>query len=178
MFDEKRHLESMNNHTVKSMTDTTAINVRSEFESAKDNNSFIEESDTSMSVNEEAKVEEEGTNTYLYVKSVRCSEDATIVDSECELSYHEADTLTLENYEEHLLGLESFSGHGYSELAEDNSEHSIDKECEDFLYSNKVNPHAYVLSSGQWNVDKEAQSSTRPPTIDLEFEQYFSTLML
>ncbi|CAL0304484.1 unnamed protein product [Lupinus luteus] len=178
IFDEKPHLESINNHTMKSITDTTIINDRSEFESAKDNNSCIDDSDTAMSINEEAKLEADCTNTYLHVKSVSCSEDATIVDSECGLSYHDVDTLTSENYEEHLLGLESFPGHGHSELAEDNNEHSVNKEFEDFLYSNRVNPHAYVLSSGQWNADKEVQSSTRPPTIDLEFEQYFSTLML
>lgn len=39
---------------------------RSESESAKDSNSFIEDSDTSMSVNEEAKLEEDSANTYLY----------------------------------------------------------------------------------------------------------------
>ncbi|KAF1883949.1 hypothetical protein Lal_00038304, partial [Lupinus albus] len=150
MFDENPHFESMNNHTGKSITNTTIINDRSEFESAKDNNSFIEDSDTAMSVNEEAKVEVDCTNTYLYGKSISYSEDATIVDTECELSYHDGDTPTLENYEEHLLGLGSFSSHGYSELAEDNIEHFVDKEFEDFLYSNRVNPHAYVLSSGQW----------------------------
>ncbi|KAK7255782.1 hypothetical protein RIF29_29201 [Crotalaria pallida] len=178
LFDENPVLESMHNHTVKSITDTSVVDDRSEPESVKDSNSFIEDCDTAMSVNEEAKAEADCANTYLYVKRESYSEDSTLFDSKYGSSYNDADMQALENPEEHLLGAGSFSGHPYSEHADDSSEHSVDKEFEDFLFSNGVNPNTYVLSSGRWNVDQEAQSSTRPPTIDQEFEQYFSMLML
>lgn len=52
------------------------------------------------------------------------------------------------------------------------------KEIEEILYSNDTNPNVYVLSSGRWSVNKDAQQGSRKPTIDQEFEQYFSMLML
>ncbi|GAB2272565.1 hypothetical protein Dimus_007386 [Dionaea muscipula] len=52
-----------------------------------------------------------------------------------------------------------------------------DDELEDILYSNGFNPNVYMLSSERWNTDQEAQTGTRKPTIDQEFEQYFSMLM-
>ncbi|KAJ0088641.1 hypothetical protein Patl1_31845 [Pistacia atlantica] len=42
----------------------------------------------------------------------------------------------------------------------------IDKEIEDFLYSNEVNPNIYVLSSGRQSGDQEAERGKRKPTID------------
>uniref|UniRef100_A0A9I9CG83 Protein FAR-RED-ELONGATED HYPOCOTYL 1-LIKE-like n=1 Tax=Cucumis melo TaxID=3656 RepID=A0A9I9CG83_CUCME len=35
----------------------------------------------------------------------------------------------------------------------------------------------FVLSSGRWSVDSETESKTVKPTIDQEFEQYFSVLL-
>lgn len=46
------------------------------------------------------------------------------------------------------------------------------------LYSNDVAPNALVLSSGSWSPKEDARLGTRKPTIDQEFEQYFSMLML
>jgi hypothetical protein len=65
MIDESPVLESANNHTVNSRTDAAFLDDSSEHESAKDSNSFIEDSDTSMSVNDDAKLEADCANTYL-----------------------------------------------------------------------------------------------------------------
>ncbi|XLR19697.1 hypothetical protein HN51_066433 [Arachis hypogaea] len=136
MSDENQVLESVHNQMVKIRTDAAFLDERSEPESAKDSNSFMEDSDTAISVNKEAKLD---ADTYLY---------------------------------------ENYAGHAYSEDGKDGAELAIEEEFEDFLLSNGVDPNMYVLSSGRRNVNREAQSSTRPPTIDQEFEEYFSMLML
>ncbi|RDX73846.1 Protein FAR-RED ELONGATED HYPOCOTYL 1, partial [Mucuna pruriens] len=191
MFDENPVLEGMHNHTAKSTMDASFLEERSEPESAKDSNSFMEDCDTAMSVNEESKHEADCGNTYLYgrpstslvncddyINRVSYTEEEAFVDGEYIPPYDDADAPALNNDEEHLLGLGSFSGHECSEYAKDSNEYPVDKEFEDFLFSNGVNPNVYVLSSGRWNIIQEAQSSSRPPTIDQEFEEYFSTLML
>nr|XP_025648609.1 protein FAR-RED ELONGATED HYPOCOTYL 1 isoform X1 [Arachis hypogaea] len=139
MSDENQVLESVHNQMVKIRTDAAFLDERSEPESAKDSNSFMEDSDTAISVNKEAKLD---VDTYLYEKE------------------------------------ENYAGHAYSEDGKDGAELAIEEEFEDFLLSNGVDPNMYVLSSGRRNVNREAQSSTRPPTIDQEFEEYFSMLML
>ncbi|XP_074565888.1 uncharacterized protein LOC141822344 [Curcuma longa] len=54
-----------------------------------------------------------------------------------------------------------------------------DAENEDLLiYSNDVAPHAFVVSSRRLIDGNDARSRTKKPTIDKEFEQYFSMLML
>nr|XP_029153723.1 protein FAR-RED ELONGATED HYPOCOTYL 1 isoform X2 [Arachis hypogaea] len=138
MSDENQVLESVHNQMVKIQTDAAFLDERSEPESAKDSNSFMEDSDTAISVNKEAKLD---ADTYLYEKE------------------------------------ENYAGHAYSEDGK-GAELAIEEEFEDFLLSNGVDPNMYVLSSGRRNVNREAQSSTRPPTIDQEFEEYFSMLML
>ncbi|CAO2820302.1 unnamed protein product [Amaranthus hypochondriacus] len=52
------------------------------------------------------------------------------------------------------------------------------EELGEFLNSSGVNTTLFMLSSEKWNADQEAQMARRKPTIDQEFEQYFSTLML
>ncbi|XP_061353338.1 protein FAR-RED-ELONGATED HYPOCOTYL 1-LIKE-like isoform X2 [Gastrolobium bilobum] len=180
MFEDNLALESMHNHMVESRTEAAFLDDRSKPESAKDSNSFIEDSDTAKSINEETKLEADcaNANTYLYVNMTNYSEEEAFVESEYNPSYHDPDIQALKNSEEHLLGLGSFSGHVYSEYVKEGSEHPVDMEFEDFPFSNGVNQNMYVLSSGRRNVNQEAQSSTRPPTIDQEFEQYFSMLML
>ncbi|XP_057801333.1 protein FAR-RED-ELONGATED HYPOCOTYL 1-LIKE-like isoform X2 [Salvia miltiorrhiza] len=55
-----------------------------------------------------------------------------------------------------------------------------DKELEDLLYSNGASPGgSFILSSGRWSVGQGAkQEGKQKLTIDKEFEQYFSMLML
>lgn len=57
MTDDSPILESANNNAVYSRMDAADVDDRSEPESAKDSNSFMEDTDASMSVNEEAKLE-------------------------------------------------------------------------------------------------------------------------
>ncbi|CAN4084756.1 unnamed protein product [Withania somnifera] len=81
------------------------------------------------------------------------------------------------DYEEHLFG---FGNHGDCTCVEcgtEGIELSTEKELENFLNAN-VNPNNYVLSSGRWTVNQDSQPSSTKLTIDKEFEQYFSMLML
>ncbi|KAL2320022.1 hypothetical protein Fmac_028991 [Flemingia macrophylla] len=200
-YDENPALESMQIYVLKGRTD--AESSESESESVKDSNSFSQGSITAMSVNQEgerAKSEKTyqyerpstslvGCNGYNNVKDNHHSLDESAVDKECSgeadtsfdiecnPSYPYADLKALKNLEEQILEIESRRSQVYQEYAKDSTEESIDMEFED-IFSKGENSNMYVLSSGRWNVNKEAQSSTRPPTIDQEFEQYFSMLML
>ncbi|RDX65008.1 hypothetical protein CR513_56366, partial [Mucuna pruriens] len=187
-FDENPALESMQIYVLKGRTDAES----SESESVKDSNSFSEDSITAMSINEEGKLVTDSAKTYQYrslvgwdgynVKDNDCSLDEsavdkgcsgeadTFVDRECNPSYHYADLQALKNLEEQILGIESRRDQVYREYAEDSTYESIDMEFED-LFSKGENRNTYVLSSGRWNVNQEAQSRTKPPTIDQEFEQ-------
>ncbi|KAJ8533825.1 hypothetical protein K7X08_007149 [Anisodus acutangulus] len=81
------------------------------------------------------------------------------------------------DYEENLL---EFGNHGDCTCAEcmtEGIELSTEKELENLLYSG-VNPNNYVLSSGRWTANQDSQPSSNKLTIDKEFEQYFSMLML
>lgn len=80
------------------------------------------------------------------------------------------------NDEDYLL---EFGSHMDFNCSEDTTsfEDCTDKELERMLYSNGVSP-SYVLSSGRWTVNQDTQQRPKKPTIDKEFEQYFSTLML
>ena len=181
--DENPVLESVHNQMVKIRTDAAVLDDRSEPESAKDSNSFIEDSDTAMSINKEAKLEADCANTYLYgrpftcfvnwndyniqdnhcslhvstVNKVSSNEKDTFIDSEYNPSYHGADLQALNDTKQHLLELGNFAGHVYSEYAKDGTELSVEEEFEDFLLSNGVNPNMYVLSSGRWEVNQGIQ---------------------
>ncbi|XP_060176480.1 protein FAR-RED-ELONGATED HYPOCOTYL 1-LIKE [Lycium barbarum] len=82
------------------------------------------------------------------------------------------------DYEEYML---EFGNHEDCTSAEcrkhEGIELSTEKEIESLLYSN-VNPNNYVLSSGRWTVNQDSQPTPNKLTIDKEFEQYFSMLML
>lgn len=74
------------------------------------------------------------------VNRLSYSEDETFIDSKYNPSYDDPDTQPMENSEEHLPG--------YSDNVKDsNDDQSVEKEFEDFLFSNGVNPDKYVLSS-------------------------------
>ncbi|XP_030529060.1 uncharacterized protein LOC115739901 [Rhodamnia argentea] len=80
--------------------------------------------------------------------------------------------------EEHLLQFGNHADHICSEEGKDCIDQCHDDETEDIIYSDCGASNNFVLSSGRWIVNREAQHGTRRPTIDQEFEQYFSTLML
>ncbi|XP_064996549.1 protein FAR-RED ELONGATED HYPOCOTYL 1-like isoform X4 [Musa acuminata AAA Group] len=75
-------------------------------------------------------------------------------------------------------GYEDYGHNIVSELGKNNLEH-LDAEIEDLmLYSNDVAPHALLVSPERWSSGRDARLGARKPTIDKEFEQYFSMLML
>ncbi|XP_028773014.1 protein FAR-RED-ELONGATED HYPOCOTYL 1-LIKE isoform X2 [Neltuma alba] len=198
ILDENLRSERMHDLPVNGKPGALVHDDRPSPVSAEDSNSFAEDSDASMSVYEEVRLEADSAKTFLYgrpsnsfvnwngynVKDVTSiektisSEEDIFTDREYNQSYHEADIQALQNLEEQIVGCEKLKDDLYSEHAKDNCEESMDKGFEDLLYSSGVNPNVYVLSSGRWEVNQEAQSSTRPPTIDQEFEEYFSMLML
>nr|KYP76731.1 hypothetical protein KK1_020984 [Cajanus cajan] len=158
---------------------TDAESSESESESVKDSNSVSQDSFTAMSVNQDGKHVADSAKTYQYERpsTSLVGEAHTSFYKECNPSYHYADLQALKNLEEQILEIESRRSHVYQENAKESTEESIDMEFEE-RFSQGENSNMYVLSSGRWNLNKEAQSSTRPPTIDQEFEQYFSMLML
>ncbi|KAF7825651.1 Protein FAR-RED ELONGATED HYPOCOTYL 1 [Senna tora] len=106
----------------KGKTDPALLDDISSPESAKDSNSFSEFSYTSMSVNEEDKLEVEADCAKTYNQL-----------------YHDADMQALQNLEEQILGFENCTDHHL--YAKEGSEESIDKEFEDILFSKGVNPN-------------------------------------
>ncbi|GMY14508.1 protein FAR-RED ELONGATED HYPOCOTYL 1 isoform X1 [Fagus crenata] len=185
VFDKSPEAESFCTHIINGKTEgATMVDDESEPESAKGSNSFGGDSDSAMSTYDEAKLQPEYTKPYLF-NMPSTSSDYTHYslgsskDTLASLSGGHPPT--------HRDGLQAseeehreFGNHvDYNCLEYGESiEQCTDKELEDILYSNGVNPNTYVLSSGRWEVNQDAQSGTRKPTIDQEFEQYFSMLML
>ncbi|KAJ4979982.1 hypothetical protein NE237_010762 [Protea cynaroides] len=94
-------------------------------------------------------------------------------DDEGQLQSREGAQDLLQNFELHADHL----GVAYQV---DVHEQCLDEDLEDImLYSNGPSEKdQFVLSSGRWSLDKEATQRHRPPTIDQEFAEYFSALML
>ncbi|XVE76387.1 hypothetical protein DITRI_Ditri12bG0168500 [Diplodiscus trichospermus] len=172
----------------------------SETGSAKDSNSFAEDSDSVMSVHAESTF---GTDNAKYLLHDRSSSSSSDWKSSSQGSHYSSDGTTVpsrgvekevlsfpggepepantepaENLEESLLEYGSHIDYIYSGYGNYIIEQYQDKEIEEILDSDLANPNVYVLSSGRWSVNQEAPQTTRKPTIDQEFEQYFSTLML
>ncbi|KAL5549877.1 hypothetical protein UlMin_000053 [Ulmus minor] len=154
----------------------------SEMESMNDSNSFIGESDTATSVYKKSKMEVEYGKTNdrpassSYVNRVYdCFEKESLKMENASSSKGELGFL---NLEEQLLEFGSHTGYTGAEYKDESMENYTNEELSDVLSANGVNPNVYVLSSGRWTVNQEAASESRKPTIDQEFEQYFSMLML
>ncbi|XWS67090.1 hypothetical protein CRYUN_Cryun05aG0256800 [Craigia yunnanensis] len=172
----------------------------SETGSAKDSNSFAEDSDCALSVHAEAKF---GTDDAKYLPYDRAPPSSSYWESSSQGSHYSSDGTTVasrgvkkevqsypggepepadveltENLEESLVEYGSHIDYIYSGYGNYIIEQYQDKEIEEILNSDGANPNVYVLSSGRWSVNQEAPQTTRKPTIDQEFEQYFSMLML
>ncbi|KAF8402940.1 hypothetical protein HHK36_011033 [Tetracentron sinense] len=172
----------------------------SEPESEKDSNSFAEDSDFAMSANAERKFEPDYPKTYRYdqpsTSSGSCGSNSfkntvssfvgkTIMETNAGKEIFmdsEPNPMNLEeflNTEDQLPGFGKYTNYICSEYRNGEIEQCSDEDPEDMmLYSNGVTSNMYVLSSGRWSVNQENQVSVRKPTIDQEFEQYFSMLML
>lgn len=175
-------------------------------ESAKDSNSFFtRDSDSIMSISGEEKIElgspkacssdQPSTSSVswdsfknsLYslesrslTKSSSSKAESSNFSGEHDCPHHNFGLNPSLNYEEHLLELVSHVECSCSEYRINSIGDYTDKELEDMLHSNGVAPSSYVLSSGRWTVnqDTDTQPGTKKLTIDKEFEQYFSMLML
>ncbi|KAF8029289.1 hypothetical protein BT93_E1847 [Corymbia citriodora subsp. variegata] len=91
---------------------------------------------------------------------------------------HDSQLRVKQILEEHLLEFGNHVDQICLEEEKDCIDQCHDDETEGIIYSNGAPSNNFVLSSGRWTVNREAEHGTRRPTIDQEFEQYFSMLML
>ncbi|KAK6942976.1 hypothetical protein RJ641_028353 [Dillenia turbinata] len=196
--EENPEYEGINMQIIEEKSAGISSEGGSEPESAKDSNSVSEDPDPVMSVNAETKLnlnpeyvkgckyDWPSTSSFHFVgnklrNTLQSFDNRTLSarGKEPAIEGGDFDSLFLENeldhipkdLEEQLNYLESIcSGYGL--------EQCTDEEIQDLLFTNDTNGNDYVLSSGRWNVNEENQVCARKPTIDQEFEQYFSALML
>ncbi|KAK2657838.1 hypothetical protein Ddye_010890 [Dipteronia dyeriana] len=179
----------------------------SKYESANDSNSVEESFDSAMSGYGESKFESENGITRSYqrlssssknwsfcsFKDSSYSSDSTsmtegvvdkqqtaFVGEEHPPSHHVDGLHSAENFDDPPIGYGSHNIHDllYPGYGNDTEDQYTGEEIEDILHLNVVNPSSFVLSSGRWGVNQESEIGKRKPTIDQEFEQYFSMLML
>ncbi|XP_018674645.2 protein FAR-RED ELONGATED HYPOCOTYL 1-like isoform X5 [Musa acuminata AAA Group] len=140
-------------------------------DSCNDSNSISEGYDTTMTLDLDDEAEK--SSGKIGNKGNDSLEDIQLLES----AYKGIDDLH--------PGYEDYDHNIVSELGKNNLEH-LDAEIEDLmLYSNDVAPHALLVSPERWSSGREkkhcladARLGARKPTIDKEFEQYFSMLML
>ncbi|CAI9098256.1 OLC1v1034874C1 [Oldenlandia corymbosa var. corymbosa] len=112
------------------------------------------------------------------MKSCSTSLESSLTGKGHQYTYYDTDELhSSVNFEDDLL---EFAGHidcSCSDCETSNGKFP-EKEIEEILHANGVAPNNYVLSSGRWIRKQDAQPEPQKLTIDKEFEQYFSTLML
>ncbi|XP_073033826.1 uncharacterized protein [Primulina eburnea] len=164
----------------------------SDVQSSKDSNSFQGDADFIMCAHLEAKTQNilpnkhpfnepstssaswDGSNSDLGLDSTQ-NRSFTRLSS----SYAESLSISGSNYDDDLLEFERRAECSLSE--DENDDMNAEKQLFNLLYSNGMAPSNYVLSSGRWSVDQGAdniEEGTKKPTIDKEFEQFFSELML
>ena len=144
--------------------------------SAKDSNSFAEDSDSALSVHAEAKF---GTDDAKYLPYDRASSSSSYWESSSQGSHYSSNGTTVasrgvekevlsspggepepadveltENLEESLVEYGSHMDYIYSGYGNYIIEQYQDKEIEEILNSDGANPNVYVLSSGRWSVNK------------------------
>ncbi|XP_010509290.1 PREDICTED: protein FAR-RED ELONGATED HYPOCOTYL 1-like isoform X1 [Camelina sativa] len=110
--------------------------------------------------------------------SMECNNDEVEMKEESSGSCRGEDTMTcLESHLDFIYGTQKLED--YSEKDIDNLLY-LDDEREEEEAKGCSNAAKFVLSSGRWPVNQEDSTlhDTKKPTIDQEFEQYFSTLML
>ncbi|XP_031276911.1 protein FAR-RED-ELONGATED HYPOCOTYL 1-LIKE-like [Pistacia vera] len=204
-FVENLEVEDFHKNIIKGMAEAETTDDGSEEESTKASDSFAEDSDSAMSVKGASKFEAENGKMWPHIRPSSSSsnwgsssvkenrysledtamtgdigkEQFTVVVEKLHSSHYVDGIHIAENLDEPLIDYGSHMEYLCSRYDKNIMEQQyIDKEIEDFLYSNEVNPNIYVLSSGRQSGDQEAERGKRKPTIDQEFEQYFSTLML
>lgn len=190
MFDENLEVKNMIKQTLKRKIDGASLDDGSEPESGRGSNSFVGDSDSATSVYGDSKLGPVHAQTCQYDRPSTSSANG-ISHSADELKYANGDQQPMhphgeiqesQNLEEPIQEFGDQVDYIFAEYGDDCIEQCTDTGYEDLIYPNGLNPNTYVLSSGRWNVNQdnsEAQSGgSRKPTIDQEFEQYFSSLML
>ncbi|KAK9920642.1 hypothetical protein M0R45_029191 [Rubus argutus] len=199
MFDENPvEVQNMQTHVIKGKIKGVALNDQSEPGSGNDSNSFAGDNcDSAMSVYSEAELKRAYEKTCLYdrpssssvnsdVNSFKDTNNSLDGMAVVEANYSAEEPKFVsgvhqppQHLEEQLQDFGDEANYICSEYGDHFIEECTDKEVEAIIYASSLNPNTYVLSSGRWTINQEAQSgSSRNPTIDQEFEQYFSTLML
>ncbi|KAG7569544.1 hypothetical protein ISN45_Aa04g022490 [Arabidopsis thaliana x Arabidopsis arenosa] len=117
-------------------------------------------STTSMECNNEIEMKEESSGS--------CGEDKMI---------------SFESHLDYIYGtqnLEDFSDKVIENILYLDEQEEEEEEEEEEAKGCSSNAAKFVLSSGRWTVNQDSSTIHEPkkPTIDQEFEQYFSTLML
>ncbi|KAM2954465.1 hypothetical protein FF1_032738 [Malus domestica] len=188
MFDGNLEIKNMQKQTLNRKIDGASLDDRSEPESGGGSNSFARDSGYATSVYGDSKVGPVYAQTCQYDRP-STSSGKGISHSVDELKYVNGDHQPMhphdkiqefQNLEEHIQEFGNRMDYIFAEYGDDCIEECMDTGCEDLIYPNGLKPNTYVLSSGRWSVNQEGQSagSSRKPTIDQEFEQYFSSLML
>ncbi|XP_037491032.1 uncharacterized protein LOC105636315 isoform X2 [Jatropha curcas] len=200
-IDENQEVEDFT-QKIQENAERHEIDDGSDPESAKDSNSFIGDSDSATSLYYDSKLETEiskewpcnGPSSSSFKWGCHNLEDpqCPLYDStapggtgkgeptfvaEEHYPLHKCNGLH-QNFDDAIGEFESHSDYTCSEHGTDSIEPFIRKELDDILYPKGVDSNVYVLSSGRWNVNQDAQPVAKKPTIDQEFEQYFSMLML
>ncbi|KAG6640078.1 protein FAR-RED ELONGATED HYPOCOTYL 1-like [Carya illinoinensis] len=164
VFDKNPEVESIFPNIITGKTEGAAMDYGAEPESGKDSNSFGGDSDSATSSYGEAKVQ--------------LKKDKLAFLSGEHPSHHD-ELQAFQNLEEHLVDFCDQVDYTSSGYGNNCIEQPTDNELEDILLSHRINPtNMYVLSSGRWTVGQDAQPGIRKETIDQEFEQFFSKLML
>ncbi|KAL5973378.1 hypothetical protein ACLOJK_030028 [Asimina triloba] len=172
-------------------------------ESVWDSNSFVGEYDTGMAVDDteaRCKYEMRLTKAQGYYKpatssgscsinnrynTVTCPASSSPTNSREHVLQSDEDlnhlNLVTAISEDHLAGFGmTYADYMCKDQGNISKEQPLDMASldETMLYPNGVEPNIYLLSSGRWSVNQDARLGARKPTIDQEFEQYFSMLML
>ncbi|XP_020885727.1 protein FAR-RED ELONGATED HYPOCOTYL 1 isoform X2 [Arabidopsis lyrata subsp. lyrata] len=128
-------------------------NVSSEIDTAY-SMSYVN-STTSMECNNDIEMKEESSGS--------CGEDKMI---------------SFESHLDYIYGTQNLED--FSDKVIENILYLDEQEEEEEAKGCSSNAAKFVLSSGRWTVNQDSSTlhETKKPTIDQEFEQYFSTLML
>lgn len=174
MFDEiPVQVQNMERHIVNGGIEGGVLNDGSGLGSGKGSNSFAGDyCDSAMSVYREAEPNPAYAKSVCdrpSTSSVNCNvnifkDTNSSLDnvSAMEANYGEAELefvnmevhQPIQNLEEQLQEYGGEANYICSEYGEHFIEECTDKEVEDIIYSNSLNPHAYILSSGRWSVNQ------------------------
>ncbi|XP_058099313.1 protein FAR-RED-ELONGATED HYPOCOTYL 1-LIKE-like isoform X2 [Magnolia sinica] len=189
--------------TNEGKTDSEDYGGLEQCESVRDSNNYTGSSDTAMSIdNTEAteKYERRPTKSHPHdwpsTSSGSCSINSDgnslydptsgtmdkantrgLMHGGEDLDHTNSKAVTLED---HLAGFgTNYADFICEENENDRNEQPLDAAADEMMiYSNGVAQNLYALSSGRWSINQDARLGARKPTIDQEFEQYFSMLML